>query len=160
MAKLPPRRTLRSIVQDAISDREEFDDATIATQTSDIIVRYNAFLPRLADDAPPLSPDDINLLASACMHARIWREGYVDSWIATGEKAIILKARQDVDRVTRTEEALGVVRHWSRGGPMPEGMRNVPLTEIMARSIPNGAFSGGDGWTVTNDLPAMFSQNP
>lgn len=146
MAKLPPRRILRSIVEDAISDRDEFDDCNCRETTSEIIARYKAFLPRLADDAPPLGADDLRLLASACMHARIWREGYVDSWRCTGDKAVILSAKQDVDRVTRTEEALGVVRHWTRGGPMPADVRSVPLTEIMARPIADGEWSGGGSW--------------
>ena len=130
MAKLPPRRILRSIVEDAISDREEYEDAHSREKTSDLIRRYKALVPRLADDAPPLSDGDRSLLGTACMHARIWRESYVDSWRHTGEKAIILSARQDVERVTRTEEALGIVRHWTMGGPMPEGVRSVPINEL------------------------------
>lgn len=146
MAKLPPRRVLRSIVEDAINDREEFDDCACERQTSEIIARYREFLPRLADGAPALGEADLQLMAYACMHARIWREGYLDSWKGTGDKAVILSARQDVERVTRTEEAMGVVRHWTRGGPLPDDVRDVPLTELMKRPSTDGEWIGGEGW--------------
>ena len=146
MAKLPPRRILRSIVQDAISDREEFDDANHRREPSGIVLRYRAFLPRLADSAPPLGDEDRELLATACRHARIWREGYLDSWKCTGEKAVLLEARQDVDRVTRTEDALGVVRHWMNGGPMPDDVRSVSILELASRPIEPGTWSGGGKW--------------
>lgn len=130
--KLPPRRILRSIVQDAISDREEMEDFDSQAKTMDLIDRYQAFLPRLADDAPPLSSDDRHLLATACMHARIWREGYADAWAGTGDKAVIAKARQRVDRVTRTEAALGVATPFIIGGAEPAGMTTINLSDLMA----------------------------
>lgn len=108
MRALPKRRVLRSIVQDAISDREEFSDPDIAEQTAATIASYHDLLPRLADDAPPLSEADRRILASACGNARIWREGYKDAWVGTGEKRILHDAQIDIDRVTRTEEALGL----------------------------------------------------
>lgn len=135
--KLPPRRILRSIVQDAISDREEMGDDSIREQTAAHIASYRALLPRLADAAPPLTDADRRILVDACRHARIWREGLVDSWRNTGEKAIILGCRQDVDRVTRTQDALGVRRSFLEGGPDPEGIKYVTLQEL-ARRHPNG----------------------
>lgn len=148
--KLPPRRVLRSIVEDAISDREEFDDEMVRDETKAIIARYREFLPRLADSAPPLSKEDHDLLVTACRHARIWREGYVESWLGTGEKRIILEARQDVDRVTRTEDALGVVRHWLNGGPEPEGMSSITVFELSKRIKAQGQ---GQGWMTMDGKP-------
>jgi len=107
MAKMPPRRILRSIVMDAISDREAFDDPSIEEETRKTIEAHRTLLLRLADDQPAMDEDTKDGLALACLHARIWRESYVDSWIHTGEREIILKARQDVERVDRTEKALG-----------------------------------------------------
>ncbi|WP_298847173.1 hypothetical protein [uncultured Salinicola sp.] len=107
MAKMPPRRILRSIVMDAISDREAFDDPSIEEETRKTIEAHRSLLLRLADDQPAMDGDTKDALALACLHARIWRESYVDSWIHTGEGDIILKARQDVERVDRTEKALG-----------------------------------------------------
>ena len=129
---LPPRRVLRSIVQDAILDREEMSDDTIRDRTKAIIQAYHDLLPRLADTAPALSEADKDLLATACRHARIWREGLVDSWANTGDKAVILECRQDVERVTRTETALGVVRHFLAGGPDPEGTVSMTIAQIRA----------------------------
>ena len=107
MAKMPTRIILRSIVMDAISDREGFNDPSIAEETANTIANHEALLLRLADDAPPLDDESKDALALACFHARIRRESYVDSWLPTGEKDIILKARQDVERIDRTERALG-----------------------------------------------------
>lgn len=135
--KLPPRRILRSIVQDAISDREEMDDDSIRDRTAAHIASYEALLLRLADTAPPLTDADREVLVDACRHARIWREGLVDSWRNTGEKAIILGCRQDVDRVTRTQDALGVRRSFLEGGAAPKGMTYVTLQEL-ARRHPDG----------------------
>ena len=132
MARLPPRRMLRSIVQDAISDREEFDDPEFAARTAASIASYRDLMPKLADAAGPLGPDERHTLARACDHARIWREGLVDAWSGTGDKAAILETRQDVERITRTEDALGVTRHWLSGGPEPEGVRTVTLEQLRA----------------------------
>lgn len=132
--KLPPRSVLRLIVQDAISDRRGMRDPACATETAAAIASYLAFQPRLADGAPPLCDDDHNVLAQACMHARIWREGLFYSWANTGDKATILECRQDIARVTRTEDALGVVRHFMNGGPTPKGVRSVTLSELRAGS--------------------------
>lgn len=136
--KLPPRKILRSIVEDAISDREEMQDADPSDETRALIGEYRAFIPRLADDAPPLSEDDKDILVKACHHARIWREGYLDAWINTGDKPIILAARQDIDRVKRTEEALGVIRHWLRGGIRPAGVTHINILELRTRSKAEG----------------------
>jgi len=107
MANMPPRRILRSIVMDAISDREAFDDPSVEEETRETIEAHRALLLRLADDQPAMDGDTKDALALACLHARIWRESYINSWIHTGERDIILKARQDVERVDRTERALG-----------------------------------------------------
>lgn len=107
MSKLPPRRILRSIVMDAISDREGFNDPSIADETAATIRGHKALLERLSDNAPPLDEEAKDSLALACLHARIWRESYVDSWLSTGEKNIILRARQDVHKIDRVEKALG-----------------------------------------------------
>lgn len=136
--KLPPRRILRLIVQDAIDDRLGFADANrrdeeVRSQTLECVREYRAFQPRLSDDAPALSDADRDLLARACMHARIWREGLVASWQRTGDKATLLEARQDVDRVTRAERALGVQPHWLAGGDLPEGVETVSIFELRQR---------------------------
>jgi len=107
MANMPPRRILRSIVMDAISDREAFDDPSVEEETRETIEAHRALLLRLADDQPAMDGDTKDALALACLHARIWRESYIDSWIHTGERDIILKARQNMERVDRTERALG-----------------------------------------------------
>lgn len=107
MTNMPPRRILRSIVMDAISDREAFDDPSVEEETRETIEAHRALLLRLADDQPAMDGDTKDALALACLHARIWRESYIDSWIHTGERDIILKARQNVERVDRTERALG-----------------------------------------------------
>lgn len=148
--KMPPRRILRSIVEDAILDREEFDDPECADRTKEFLAMYRTFLPRLSDDGPAMTDADRQTLAYACMHARIWREGYVESWAHTGEKAIILAAKQDVERITRTEESMGVVRHWSRGGPEPEGMRSVSIHELRKSAA-------SDGWTTVGFGPGADS---
>ena len=83
MAKMPTRIILRSIVMDAISDREGFNDPSIAEETANTIANHEALLLRLADDAPPLDDESKDALALACFHARIWRESYVDSWLPT-----------------------------------------------------------------------------
>lgn len=142
--KLPPRRVLRSIVEDAISDHEEMQDADMRDATKAYIASYRALLPRLADSAPPLTQQDREVLVDACRHARIWREGLVDSWRGTGDKATILSCRQDVDRVTRTQDALGVVRSFLEGGAVPDDMRSVSIFDLMRRH-PEGC-EGRFGW--------------
>ena len=107
MVKLPPRRVLRSIVQDAIDDRQAFDDSTVAEETARTIEQYRALIVNLDQPGRALDEHDREVLKRACLHARIWREGYLDAWNHTGDKPVILEARQDIDRVTRTEEALG-----------------------------------------------------
>ena len=129
MAKMPTRIILRSIVMDAISDREGFNDPSIAEETANTIANHEALLLRLADDAPPLDDESRDALALACFHARIWRESYVDSWIHTSEKDIILKARQDVERIDRTERALGF-RYRHHADIASEGAISIPLSEI------------------------------
>lgn len=141
--KLPPRRILRAIVSDAIDDRVEFDDESVADRTAESIAKFRDILPRLADAAPPLAPSDIDILASACVYARIWREGYLEAWEGTGDKPVILEARQDVDRVTRVEQAIGMERHWLSGGPEPEGMRSVNVMELLKRPAPAGWSQNG-----------------
>lgn len=133
--KMPERRILRSIVQDAINDRKEISECHRGgcRQADDAVARYGRLLTRLQGVAP-MTPEDRDALASACMHARIWREGLVDAWKDTNDKMQKLACRQDLDRVARTEETLGVVRHWTQGGPEPEGMRTITLTELMART--------------------------
>ena len=134
MPKMPNRRTLRSIVMDAISDREGFDDPTIADETARTIVNHKALLARLADDAPPMDEETKDALALACLHARIWRESYVEAWQDTGEGEIILKAKQDVERIDRTEKAIGM--RYLRMADMPENQgKLVPLDQI--RSLHN-----------------------
>ena len=123
---LPPRRILRSIVSDAISDRETFDDVSVAEYTKKTLAEYRAVLKNLAADAPPLSVDDLRVLTNACRHARIWRESLYDAWIHTGEKAILLSARQDIERIDRTEAALGVVHRELEG-------KNISIFELMKR---------------------------
>lgn len=129
MAKLPPRRVLRSIVMDAISDRQGFSDPMIDRETASIINAHKALLLQLADDAPMLDDKSRDALALACFHARIWRESYVDSWVHTGEKDIILKARQDVERIDRTERALGF-RYRQHADIALEGARSVSLNDL------------------------------
>ena len=132
MPKLPPRRILRSIVEDAISDREGFDDPDIAEETARTIEAHRTLLLRLADDAPPLDDEARDALAFACFHARIWRESYVDSWIHTGEKEIILQARQAVERIDRTEKALGL-RYRSTAELLETTAESVTLDELRRR---------------------------
>lgn len=113
--KLPPRRILRSIVQDAIEDREAFEDPSVAEYTQKTLAEYRRLLEKLGPASPGLSSDDHRILINACRHARIWRESYYDAWAHTGDKAVILATRQDIDRVNRTEAALGVVHREIEG---------------------------------------------
>lgn len=127
---LPPRRIIRSIVRDALSDREEMldSDASTADVSRALIARYSELLPRLEDNAPALLPEDRSTLDRACVHARIWREGLLDAYAGTGDKGMILKCRQDVDRVKRLEAALGVVRTDT------SAWESVSLSEIRRRA--------------------------
>ena len=131
--KLPPRRVLRSIVQDAINDREEMEDPEIRDRTLAQLAGYRDFLPRLSDNAPPLSAEDRKLLVTACMHARIWRAGYAEAWAGTGDLAVIQKAKQDVARIDRTEEALGVATPFIVGGKDPAGMTSIDVLSLLAQ---------------------------
>ncbi len=124
--KLPPRRILRSIVSDAISDREDFDDTTVAECTRKTLAEYRAMLEKLSANAPPLGEHDMRILINACRHARIWRESYYDAWIHTGDKAVLLSAKQDIERVERTEAALGVVHRELEG-------ESISIFELMKR---------------------------
>lgn len=137
--KLPPRRVLRCIVQDAISDREEMDDATRRQQTSSCIDGYKALIDRLSDGSPALSQSDLLLLGDACRHARIWREGYAEAWQHTGDHAVIQRNRNNVDRITRTENALGITRHFIAGGADPEGMTTISVHDLLETMIPQAA---------------------
>ena len=107
MSKMPPRHVLRNIVEDAISDREGLCDETIKDKTQASIASYRELLGTLAKERQALTEADREVLKRACLHARIWRESYLESWLNTGDKQVILEARQDVDRITRTETALG-----------------------------------------------------
>ena len=66
MANMPPRRILRSIVMDAISDREAFDDPSIEEETRKTIEAHRSLLLRLADDQPAMDGDTKDALALAC----------------------------------------------------------------------------------------------
>lgn len=132
MPKLPNRRILRSIVEDAISDREGFNDPDITDETRRSIEAHRTLLRRLADNSPPLDDEAKDALALACFHARIWRESYVDSWAHTGEKEIILQARQAVERIDRTEKALGL-RYRSTAELLETTAESVTLDELRRR---------------------------
>jgi len=131
MTGMPPRRILRSIVLDAISDRRAMEDPEIAEETARIIDAHRRLHDRLADDAPPLDDEARDALALACLHARIWRESYVDSWAHTNEKAIILQARQAVQRIDRTERALGF--RYRLASECLEGCEMVSIDELRSR---------------------------
>lgn len=133
MSKMPPRRILRSIVMDAISDREGFDDAPIARETAETIEAHQSLLMRLANDTPPLDKSTKKALALACVHARLWRESYVDAWSHTGEKVIILKAKLEVERIDKTESALGFCYRGS-ADIAAESAGWITLDEIRARA--------------------------
>lgn len=83
------------------------EDESIATETAGTIAKYRDLLGKLEQTSRPLDDSDRKTLGLACLHARIWRESYLDSWINTGEKQVILEARQDIKRIARTETALG-----------------------------------------------------
>lgn len=126
MVKLPPRRILRAIVEDAISDRQAIDDENGPAD----IAAHRALLPKLANTAPPLDDEAKDALAFACLHARLWRESYVESWLGTKDKAVIAQARRDVDKITRTETALGF-RYRSKADVFLENAESVSLFDFM-----------------------------
>ncbi len=128
--KLPPRRILAGILTDAISDRAGMDDVTIADKTRQQIKDYKELQIFLKGNTP-MTNAHRNILANACRHALIWRESYYNAWIDTGDKAVLLEARQDIDRALRTQKALGVTRHWSEGGEIPEGVTSISLFDLM-----------------------------
>lgn len=145
MAKLPERRVLRGVINDAISDREEFveantprfgkpDDeaAALIAMTRGQIARYEELERRLSNPKP-LTGADHATLSTAVHHARIWRITLLDSWKGTGDKANILACRQDIARLERVEAALGVTPHFTVGGPDPEGSEMVDIFEISRR---------------------------
>lgn len=133
MRKLPPRRVLRGVVEDAISDREGFFDPTIEEETLQAIADYRSVLPKLSDKAPPLTKETLAIIAKACTHARYWRDSYLDAYAGTNDKPAILAAKQDIERLEKVEEALGVKVHWTMGGTLPEGTRLVSVFDLMKK---------------------------
>lgn len=131
--KLPPRRVLRSVLQDAIDDRIEMLDCdpSQADALNILLARYRDLEPRLADAAPPLTEADVKTLRRACGHARIWREGLVDSWSGTEDKAQKLSVRQDLDRLEKLETALGIAK------PDIDSYKSVSIFDIVANSGPD-----------------------
>lgn len=152
MAKLPPRALLRSVLNDAISDREEFLDAhsrqhgvapdeettALIALTKAQIARYEDLERRLPDPRP-LTGADEETLATATQHARIWRVGLQDAWRGTGDKANIRACREDVARLEKVEAALGVRPHFTVGGADPEGARMVSIFDLMKTMKPEMA---------------------
>lgn len=152
MAKLPPRALLRGVLNDAISDREEFldahrprhgqatDDETAALieLTRAQIARYEDLESRLSNPRP-LTAADEETLATATQHARIWRVGLQDAWRDTGDKANIRACREDVERLRKVETALGIRPHFITGGAAPEGARMVSIFELMRTMKPETA---------------------
>jgi len=145
MAKLPPRRVLRGVLNDAISDRNEFVDANrprfgqpdaeaakLIEMTRGQIARYEELEKRLSDPRP-LTAEDHATLSMSVHHARIWRITLLDSWKGTGDKANLLACRQDIARLEKVEAALGVTPHFTVGGPDPEGSELVDIFEISRR---------------------------
>jgi len=126
MGKLPKRRILRVIVHDAIGDREEFKDPSIVDETEETIRKYRALLVSLGDNDPPLTTEMKDTLAQACHHARYWREGFLDAIAHTGDKDLILKTKQEIAQIDRTEVALGV----SYKSAMQIALENAPLVSI------------------------------
>lgn len=113
--KLPNRRILRGIVEDAISDREEMSDDSIAELTAGQIARYRELLPRLVDKAPPLKDEDRKTLAMATQHARIWREGYLYAVSDTKDIEMINNAKREITKLKQLERALNLVRTEIKG---------------------------------------------
>lgn len=144
MPKMPPRRNLRSIVYDAIRDREAFDDPTVEDETKEQLARYGALMERLANDAPALDEAAKDHLAMACHHARNWRESLLDAWIGTDDRAVILECRQDIDRITRTEKALGM-RYRRQADVDAETAESISIYDLMERetTLVSGSRTAG-----------------
>ena len=107
--KLPKRRILRRIVQDAIDDRLCFEDPEIAQRTQDTLNAYRELLPRLADRAPPLHKQDYEVLKQASIHARYWRESLEDAHAHMDDKALKQDLANDVKQLDRLDDALGII---------------------------------------------------
>lgn len=146
MSKMPPRHVLRSIVEDAISDREGLCDETIKDETRASIVSYRDLLGTLAKERQALTEADREVLKQACLHARIWRESYLESWLNTGDKQVIHEAGQDVDRITRTEAALG-------------GRYMTALDHALANSVPVSIFDLRKGDAYSQPIIGNSSDN-
>ena len=130
-AKMPPRRVLRSIVEDAISDRAEFTDIEKREETAAQVASYKKLLEHINNYARPLDEEDKEVLALACFHARIWRESYLEAWAGTGEKAIIADCKHDIARIDRVEKALGTRIRFAH--EMTENVKMVSIFELMNR---------------------------
>lgn len=104
---LPKRAKLRAIVEDAINDREGFDDPSMKQETAATIASYKVLLKSLGNQAGPLNEENKEILRKACFHARIWRESYLESWENTNDKQVINSIKQDIKVIDKTEDALG-----------------------------------------------------
>lgn len=143
--KLPPRKLLRGVLSDAINDREGFLDANrprhgepddktkaLIDKTHEQIAQYKEVEARL-DSPQQLNDRDLNIIAMATHHARIWRSTLVDSWKDTGDKQNIRLCREDMERLKKVERALGLTPHFIVGGPDPKGATMVTVAELMRR---------------------------